>query len=305
MSELSLSPYPNRIENPNLAEVMAFAEKPHRELAIQAAETAGKEYLAQTQQSLDQALEIGSTTENKESISAERIGEILHNSGILVYGWFDGSSIPEQKREAYGGQFMRLFNQPELHMTAMSKVSPNEDLGRFLIHRITEVVTIRDLYKDVTMKQANPYTYKPDEPVMIVDYELSLIGKDSRALDTLKKEDYMQLKNEYQGATSTPKGVKGLPANDNLKVRIYMATSDAGEFVNAVRQNPQTVRDAVDIAMRQEIEADKNWDELGGRPPYEKWKELNGGINRIALRYESPEKDDHRKGPEESEILEF
>jgi hypothetical protein len=86
-----------------------------------------------------------------------------------------------------------------------------------------------------------------------------------------------------------------------------MRESDARELMSAVQQDPTLGRqladvmimnpDALNDATRAGYAPTLHWDAY--RPPYEQWREQNGGFERLALRTASSQ------GPDEAQILEF
>jgi hypothetical protein len=289
-----------QIEDKKLAEEMAYAENPYRELAADALRQADE--AADAVQQVQGTEKMQTKQAETRNISPERLSEILRNSAVSAYGWFSSRGVPDDKYEGIS-RFSSAASEPVVMGEAARSFTKRELLGEFLHQRITEVVTVRSPKRVIPVRRAKPTSYKPDENLAAIDYEVSTDGKDSVIIkNQLRQKDpatYRAL--SYSYFANSPKSGKPLqvPKADIFRMSIFLPESDAQELVQAIQGDTQTIRDTVDLAMRQEIEASEMWDEDGVRPPYEDWKELNGGVNRIALR------DDMKKGPEQREILEF
>lgn len=259
-----------------------------------------------TQPGGDHSARIGQTAPaaGERALSEERLREIVRNSAVSAYGWFTGREIPRARLGDGYSQFGSVASEPAVMGEARRAQSDHEILGAFLIAGVTEVVTPRRLAPHLLMRQAKPTTYKPGEPITAIDYEVTTAGNDSRAVMMLRQTDpekYNALRYEYaaNSAFERPRDTAGVPSTNIFIMTLFLPESDAAELLAAVETDPQIMRDSVDIAMRQEIEAGTTWDVDGARIPFERWRELNGGVSRMALR------DDPRKGPTQSTILEF
>ena len=100
--------------------------------------------------------------------------------------------------------------------------------------------------------------------------------------------------NKYRAASHDQR-----PGNQ-LLVQLYLPKSNADELLVAVQNDPTVIRGTIDTLMRQELKAGDSWDgPQGVRPLYDEWDQVNGGVNKIALRT------DMLQGPQDSNILEF
>lgn len=240
----------------------------------------------------------------EKRISQEHLREILRDSAVSAHGWFVGSEIPEGRKQGRS-RFMTIWNAKPMQTYQSSP----EVLGMFIARGITDVVTIQRPKKLVPTHRYKPDSAKADEPAVGISYEVSTEGVDSKFVAALKhkvgasREEWeakFGYDSAFRYATSTHINRSAMiPPTKTFRMFFAMPDSDASEWLAAVQDDPQIVRDTVDLAMREELNASKTWDEDGVRPAYDDWQALNGGVSRIAIR------DGMSKVPEESQIFEF
>lgn len=91
----------------------------------------------------------------------------------------------------------------------------------------------------------------------------------------------------------------GRPGN-LLRFATILPREQAQTFLHAAMQQPELVRESLDIVMRDGVGANKSWDgEQGVRPAYDEWRQANGGVAKMAFR------NDLLKDASQSPIVEF
>lgn len=199
-----------------------------------------------------------------------------------------GTEIPANNCIGTATGFMSVFNKNEWASHRLSETWPRfkyygeEEAHRVFIDQFTEagvseIVTVQAAGKGVKFKQINPTSPKAEEGIVAIHYE------------TVSKTRGNNFRFDYAG----PDGRNG----NYLAAIIYLPSSDAEELLGAMQEDPNTIREVIDASMREQIGADKSWDQT--KPPYERWQEANGGVSRIALRASL------EQGVDQSQILEF
>ncbi len=277
---------PTVISDPALATDMAYGEKPYRELEAHAKEL-GVEHVAKqmdiqateaakaivegyipdpansTEVQTSETAAVIEAPSAEKKISPERLSEMIRDSAVGTHAWMSAREIPADKKDGTSSETTVGTSKKIRELT-------DETLGRsvgllkqFEAHSVSEVITIQEM--GGSMKFAKPDTTKPDEPVVMVGYQT-----------TNRRQLYEEVKYPQ------PMARGGAGTGNSMLTCLFMPKSAAVELVNAMQTDPAIIREAVDVAMRQEVEASTTWDQM--KPPYDKWREINGGVDRIALR---------------------
>lgn len=206
----------------------------------------------------------------------ERVNKWINVGAIDVMTWLDSSAktIPSAYRNGQGpSRFMHLSNE-NAHSGAFYRLPKIYWLNRgldakFVQYDISEVVTIVPL-KGSKFGEFNQTGVSADEEAVLITYE------------TLSGGPRTKFRN-------------GL--GNILQLTMVLPQSEASAFTQLLQEDPSVIRDLTDSLMVDKFQAGQPWEKA--RPPYKQWEELNGGINRIALRH------DFRASAEQSQIFEF
>lgn len=298
------------IQDQALAWDMAHAEKPYRDLQAEATKLGLKDAhlelgrLANDASDMFVVEQLDSPDEHEEPTlqtayltetgtekekTKEWLNYVSKEAGVFAYGWIDGSEIGKDKQSrynsfhgVYSGRGMDFFNHTDLWMKLPAS---DKFKAKQVAKGVTEHVKIYETNRRMgEFKDSSAY---PDEPTIIMLYETTTGTRDTTSLS---KADLDRL-SEYQQAH------RSSGAQDSaLLVQIHLPKTVGLEFMEKARNNPGLYRELVDVAMRQEVGMSDSWE--GGRnaikPPYEAWKEINGGVNRIAVTDRSLDPDNYQ-----------
>ncbi len=296
MSE-TLKPISERIDDKALAYHLAHLQKPFKdvelafiqdnklEIAKQVAHK-GLSVVATSENRFSEHLDTNYSLENKVGLSRERISQIANESDFAAHTWIYGREIPNDKING-GGQWTSLYNRNRRMSQRQSdntrnfyKESSAELLNGFVDAGISELVTISIAPDNVKFKEVVPESSKGEDGIIGIHY-YTLSRFDSYKFDD-KKFSYL-----------SPDGRPG----NSLDVLVFLPTSDAVELIQAMKNDPNIIREFIDVEMIEQIGAHESWDQA--KPPYKHWEDVNGGISRIAIRT------DMSQGISQSQIIDF
>jgi hypothetical protein len=191
----------------------------------------------------------------------ELLGQMLDNAGYMTYASRGSRGFDSDGNVS--GERLRDWQ----HSTSQIRKELVDDFARA---GITEVVTISE--SSVPYGRVNPKSLKPHEPVTVLTYETMSNGVESTS------------KYPYEDAF----GRNGASFYMNL----YLPQSDAITLLGWLREQPTLIRDAAATVM-QRLETNGRFrGESSNLPPYDKWRKINNGVERLAIRksfYATPE----------------
>lgn len=309
------SPNPDQLEgNRDRAVDMAYAKKPYWELMAEAKNLQADdavELLDQLEnQPMEQAGELYDQ-QNPVTPEAEQSGDFL-SSPEAIREFVDKNSVSvtvaardfetrlhmnngahRKPRLKEVGDLMKQFLRDE------APVLNGGDLGKYESINASEVITIAPLHELYDPNSMSGLNSKPGTKTR---------NEFARRATTLY---FMSYQTNGRGSNTqyeflTPDGRPGAMANYFM----IMNAADGEQLQAAIQEKPQLARDLLATIMETQ-DLDKKGDNMKrvasepvpddawAHPPYEAWKEQNGGVNRIALRtsVDTP--------PEQCEIIEF
>lgn len=291
-------PQPNqRIDDPRIAEEVAYAEKPFRDTQHGIGKLIAEGYvevgpeLHQLRLQADKAANEAGTDklreleprgfdhdvqENSEQkrFGKERFLELLDKAPVIVSTWFTGSKIPRDMMSTPSGQFKELFNgqttRSEANRLARAWENTNDRdsriLKQFAEAGVPEVVTFQK-YPDDKYRDVVPGTTHPDEAVVRFAYETVTRSRQGA----------------YQGKLNDYSNAYGGRSGNYIFYSVFLPESQADELRQAITDNPELTQEITTAMMTEYFGATaEEWQKMG--PDYAKWRELDGGVSRVAIR---------------------
>ena len=267
------------VQDSSLAWDAAHAEKPVRDIAI-ATKQLGvlgvhgqfdaranelSDAVLQNAPAVPTEIHDNAQEQGGESLTAERLPAFFADSPIAVHGWLVGSSaLKADSVKAKTGQFQNI-TRGKSPVTAEQQDSyiQQEDeraktLEYFASKGVPEIVTFlptREKYG-----RYRPNSDKSDEAAVAFIYRTNKNGKFSSAFFDQNHR----------------------PGN-YLNIVIQLPESEAAELRQAITENPELAHQISDSIMVDQLGIDAaEWDRI--KPDYDKWKELSGGVRRVAIR---------------------
>ncbi|HXR50017.1 MAG TPA: hypothetical protein VN778_03240 [Verrucomicrobiae bacterium] len=193
----------------------------------------------------------------EKSQMKERIDHWLDTGVIKLTTWLGRNRIArEYNPRQYSNAFTDLQNKPGAALIKARRMPFAKEL---LAMGVSEVVTVSNpQQKFGRFDRKSP---QADEDAVQIDYK-TLTG------ETAKGSPY-----KYRS-----KVVSG----NSLSVGIVLPKTEADQFVQAVHDDPQVMRELVEALMAERFDAGESWE--NARPSYEDWRNVNEGVNRIAFR---------------------
>jgi hypothetical protein len=235
---------------------------------------------------------IGVELSSEDKISAEA-GEINDKDRERIRSWIDeglvslhtwlGSDKSPGKSTPGANRFMTVFNDPKrrrgvLQLTTEGgRTATDKSIQALFAKRgVPELLTITSL-RDRVFEAVKPESSAKDEEAVMIQYETVYESPYNRAFGK-------------EGA--------GRAVTSNLiRMQLFLPKSQAEEALAMITDNPRLVRELADVLMVETIGARESWDKA--QPNYEKFKDLNGSVDRIAIRESLMAK------PDDSEIVQF
>ncbi len=264
------------IENIDTAHTIALAESPYRDLSLHARSLGLTALSLEIEEKAVKAgdekqQELTQSTDNKEKdipsqeTEKEFLREILKSSGIVAHTWARGAEIAARNGGGHGNGDKILYANgvdsywAEKTMRTMTDAQVKSELRE---EGVAEVFTFTSLDKSSLAKLVPGHNTEPGA-LTVVTYE------------TTVGTGYGRGPNYDQGTRGVP-GIK-------TQYHLFMSPSDAVALETAVRETPRLVHELTDTLMQGTFGiTPQTWKELG--PQYEAWEDLNGGVNRIAVR---------------------
>ncbi len=330
MSEQSPSyPTDQRIDNQDLALEMAWAQKPHWEVEKTAREQGLLDIAEQVgisgplaaktveESFVNSSVEISEpeTNDTVESMwSPERIKEFVekHSVGAVI-----STSMFEHRLRTPGNahradqakHFIDLFRQfLSQDLAGSLGVVDDEEAQVFSREGISELVTIVPI------------------AALAAQHKEGYILRSGLA-DRLQGQSVFLYKTMTRGSSSYEEAQREQYGRSGRFTSFAMLinSDEVAELTDQIQHRPEMVRDIMDtVAADPHLDSNDGHQNRDGntntgrkiadywsgenpntkksitsRPPYDRWKEINGGVNRIALRT------DVTTGPEEAIVLEF
>lgn len=188
------------------------------------------------------------------TFSDEELSAILAQSPGVAYLSIDGSRIPESKRGGYGG-FQPLFNTPRVEKYGGAGSSPAflADVAKM---GASELVTVNKGEVDGHA---------------VISYETT----NETGGTPYEHRGYSQGYTAFEYIDNIGRG------GNMFRLHLFIKPDIARSLVDAVERTPGLIRKLADKFMREQIGANDAWGK--SKPPYERWKQINKGVNRIAL----------------------
>jgi hypothetical protein len=215
------------------------------------------------------------------AIPRERLLAIMQGSTFNLDAYMP--SLPSKIRDADPMQKTSIgFNSLNNHdyMKGFSEENgatlswrlSSEGLDKLLSEGNSELVVSRGT--GFTMGQLRADSAKPAEEAVVIDYQV-LSGYEVRDEGNLS-----QSAKDNRGRFSNNKN-----AASQFFATIVLPKSDAKELINAVRDDPQLIREAVEIQMTEVMGLQGEWQDSKYcmRPPYESWHESTDGNDKMTL----------------------
>jgi len=266
------------IENIDTAHTIALAESPYRDLSLHARSLGLAALSVELEERAvkvgdEKQRELAQTTDNKEKdvpspeTEKEFLKEMLKSSGIVAHTWVPSGELDVRHHgDGIGDRnlFANYTNRVsvELAEKTMRTRTDVEVKSKLRAKGVAEIFTFTSLLKS-SLAQLVPGHGSEPGPLTIVTYETT-IG------------DIYNKGPRYTQGNSYAPGVK-------TSYHLFMSPTNAADLETAVRETPRLVHELTDTLMQDTFGiTPKTWKELG--PQYEAWKDLNGGVNRIAVR---------------------
>jgi hypothetical protein len=228
--------------------------------------------------------------------SHEALRKVADTYGFILNGWFLASNIPKSNgRGPTGFQVLRSENLSEgARSVAESQRTTDQFMQAFAEAGVPELVTFLpqrvkpntpSLHYQYAQKAESMSDAEATEPSVVMIYETvtrSRIGEYDGKLKGYGKvatEAFNRPGNYFYGAVVLPE-------------------SKATEMRTAIEADPTVIHELMDTIVTERLgETQADWDKC--RPPYEKWREMDGGISRIAIR------DGFAQQPARNQIIEY
>ncbi|HSW36944.1 MAG TPA: hypothetical protein VLG37_01085 [Candidatus Saccharimonadales bacterium] len=301
----------------------AIAEAPYHEIARQAREYGLEEVAANlieqgkqaaeaklAEAAADEAQPADETKVESKTLSAEQLRDILTASRFVAVAPFEQLTStlhsPNKVHATDQGSTLRYVVLGGLKRFAIPELVRN---GReFIEGGVSEVLTLAEpedffVYEGYNLKETLEGATLNGEKVMLLNY-VTMTRSDTppRQGPSYEKPN--------QGGDSVRQWGYEYPNEDGragnyFGYTILLPESKARKLWGALHADPTLVREMGDVIMSglegstiegTQYDAER-WQQ--NRPPYGKWRQANGGINRIAFRTAS------NQTAQESEIVEF
>lgn len=293
MSEISQS----QIQDPVLAEHMAYAEKPYQELASQA-----------------RAMGVGHVADEMATHANNASYWVAQEATVQTTEQADPANTVEQEASAeLGREEIKNILEYSAASAHLSLHSSNDNINIKGIENMSGLNTLThntDKRSFIGKLPANVQQASEDEwptesftesgvPEIITvnTYDNKFVGnshpKAGEKLSVLVYQTDSAKNGKYQQQYRDDRGRPGCI----FSAAIAMPESDAIRIIEATKDKPETIHDVMDVYMRDILGAQEGWDK--SKPPYDAWKEMNEGVGRIAIRT------DAHHGPEQSDIVEY
>ncbi|OGL29533.1 hypothetical protein A3D14_02970 [Candidatus Saccharibacteria bacterium RIFCSPHIGHO2_02_FULL_47_12] len=273
MSEIP-KPIPNTaIQDYELAVDMAHKEAPFRDVAqrlrgtgqaaiadivvqqgIADAESLQHEISPAETEIVDNGHNSKETQENHERILQEATDEVIavfdtwFAGNQPSYGHFSGGRGQLQRVYTHQG-FREILPQMENVLLGFINVSGQQEYSS---EGIDEAILVSPEIPNITFGDGNPDSRYKDDPVTVIRYQ------------TLRT--YID-PSDRDGAY--------------LRSQLFLPKTVADALMEEVGQNQHTMRELVESIMDKRINAGEDWQKCS--PPYEEWKDANGGIEKMLI----------------------
>lgn len=267
------------VQDSSLAWDAAYAEKPVRDAAI-AAKQLGvlgvhgqfdaranelSDAVLQNAQSVPAEFDDTSQEQGSEALTAERLPAFFADRPIAVHGWLIGRDASKADSVmAKTGQFQNITRGKRPETAALQNTYIHQEderantLKYFASKGVPEVVTF--LPTGEQYGKYRPNSDKSAENAVAFIYRTINEGNYSTAFLDLNHR----------------------PGN-YLNIVIQLPESEAAELRQAITKNPELAHQISDSIMVDQLGYDAaEWDRI--KPNYDKWKELSGGVRRVAIR---------------------
>lgn len=206
----------------------------------------------------------GATDTNEALLSHEAVVAVINNS---VYD----TRCHIKSKERYGGN---------VSVDSMRVRPVGEKLaGEFLDQGILEKVAI-EASKGIPFSRVKPGSEHGDESIVMLAYSTLNRGG-----------NYMKNRGRHYNYTNSMGG-----AGNVFQYNLFLPQSVADDILARARTEPRIMRQLGDEIMMREYSQDE-WNKV--RPPFDNWREINDGVERLAI----VEGLDGR--PEEAKVIEF
>lgn len=286
MSEIAPPPIPTdqRVHDIDLARDMAYAAKPHWDVAHDAMKVAEEAMTLVAENHADLGQVPATTKEEREPLSpevgigSERLRNWVRKYKFYTVGTLDNTNTPKDRVIDSAGGFGPLGHKslgtiPSPIADFLSKTMRTNMGGQFENSRFNQQFVDQDITEKLTIQPAgknpeqnlygvlDPKSDKADERIVAIVYERTGI-------------------------------IDGFGRKTDYRFTLCMPQSEASVFSDAVTENPTLIREMVDIAMVEELALGDSWNGPNGTasPP-------RG--SKLAIRT------GFAQGPEESLIIPF
>ena len=297
MTEAKTAPNPDTlIQDSKLAENMAIAEKRHRDYVFTDGERLGELATAAILRVADEDSELeaerykqehstgllseedkNNSAEGEDELTHEQLRRIIEGSDSVISVWISAKDLAEKRKLGVQDAFNTFYSGDQSYLTnklaqklqspQFTEASIKEGLEAFDKAEVSELLT----FLEVPAGLASKYEEK-----------LCLLRYDTVTRTASHRYDY----EDGRGRTG-----------NQFNYALILKEEEAVELLEEIKNNPQIAREIGELLMQERVGVPEAWDTF--RPPYDDWKAVNGGINRIALRT------GYNAGQDEYEILEF
>lgn len=208
----------------------------------------------------------------------EKIDEWLDTMPTTIHTWLSrDDQIPRESfvESGYGNSFLTLMNRRLSTANFQTMVRASRALRR--LHTIEPIQ--RELSKKGVTEAA---TFAPLKGATFGEFSSDSPLADEEAIQFL-----------YETVTPYYRPVVG----NIIKLRMMLPKSEADKLREMIESQPDVVRKLIEKLMTEKFQSKEGWER--SRPPYETWREANGGVSRIALR------DSLVASAEDSKVIEF
>jgi hypothetical protein len=200
----------------------------------------------------------------------EKLRDIVFGSQFAAAVSMSARNIPEEFGGGGGDMFHSYFS--DSHFKSRLQMTDDAVLGKFAKADISLVVTAQSV-------SGNFGGYKPDSP-----------NKDEQAVavtvETATRGSYPQ-QFTYVDRINRPGNI--------FRYKLWLPKSMGDQFLDMAQKDPTVLQETGDILMYEALEAGQEWTDR--RPPYDDWKQANGGIVKTAFRQY------FEQSPQESQIV--
>ncbi|HEX4774659.1 MAG TPA: hypothetical protein VH234_04025 [Candidatus Saccharimonadales bacterium] len=290
--------YEDAKQDSNLAQVIAINEEPFR-VGIDRAKEFGQTATIATLNDLQQqahniakedkdyqAWQAGqaktSSTESETKGITEKDREIIQHwldTGLVtMHTWLGPNNIDRRNNPDRQNRFLTVFSDRAKMSGAYSydrTSTPDRLQALFTDKSIPELVTASK--SNIKFEKVDRQSPKGQENLVMIQYEVLTRG----------------YQNQYGVAA------RGRISSNITRLHLFLPESEAVEALQTIKGNPQVVRELADVFMGETLGAGESWEQA--RPSYDKLREINGGVNRMAFYEGNPLK----ASLENSQIVEF